>query len=106
MRLIWSSYLENTLIITRAVCEVILVPPEAPVINLTSPDSSFMTSSGQVEDKGLFPGLMKLFGEGGTSNPLVILGLLKSSISLLNKIPVCGDMTTDPKLHTYKVKKT
>lgn len=42
--------------------------------------------------------MMKLLGDGGTSNPLVIYGELKSSISLLRMIPVDPDMTFDPKL--------
>lgn len=41
---------------------------------------------------------MKLAGEGGTPNSLVMLGLLKSSISSLNRIPLTGDRTLEPKL--------
>lgn len=44
------------------------------------------------------PGMMKLFGDGGTSNPLLMYGELKSSISLLRMIPVDPDMTFEPKL--------
>lgn len=44
------------------------------------------------------PGLMKLFGEGGTPKPLVMNGELKSSISLLRIIPVDFDLTLEPKL--------
>lgn len=46
------------------------------------------------------PGLMKLAGEGGTPNWLVMLGELKSSISSLNKIPLTFDRTLEPKLQT------
>lgn len=41
---------------------------------------------------------MKLLGEGGTPKPLVMNGELKSSISLLRRIPVDPDMTLEPKL--------
>lgn len=41
---------------------------------------------------------MKLFGEGGIPNPLVMCGELKSSISSLKMIPVDRDMTLEPKL--------
>lgn len=44
------------------------------------------------------PGLMKLFGEGGTPKLFVMSGELKSSISLLRIIPVDPDMTLEPKL--------
>ena len=44
------------------------------------------------------PGLMKLFGDGGRLNSLVMLGDEKSSISSLKMIPVDGDMIRDPKL--------
>lgn len=47
---------------------------------------------------GLKPGLMKLFGEGGTPKPFVRNGELKSSISSLRSIPVELDMTLEPKL--------
>lgn len=46
------------------------------------------------------PGLMKLAGEGGTPNWLVMLGELKSSISSLNRIPLTCDRTLEPKLQT------
>lgn len=46
------------------------------------------------------PGLMKLAGEGGTPNWLVMLGELKSSISSLNRIPLTRDRTLEPKLQT------
>ena len=41
---------------------------------------------------------MKLFGEGGTPKPLVMLGAEKSSISSLKITPVCGDITVEPNL--------
>lgn len=46
---------------------------------------------------------MKLLGEGGIPNPLVMWGELKSSISSLKIIPVDRDMTLDPKLWKLKV---
>lgn len=44
------------------------------------------------------PGWIKLLGEGGIPNPLVMYGELKSSISSLKIIPVDRDMTLEPKL--------
>lgn len=44
------------------------------------------------------PGLIKLFGEGGTPKPFVMNGELKSSISLLRIIPVDLDKTLEPNL--------
>lgn len=46
------------------------------------------------------PGAMKLAGEGGTPNWLMMLGELKSSISSLNRIPLTRDRTLEPKLPT------
>lgn len=46
----------------------------------------------------LKPGLMKLFGDGGTPKPFVTNGELKSSISSFRSIPVEFDMTLEPKL--------
>lgn len=107
---------------------VIWVPPEAPTTRLTLPSRSTMMVGHMEEsgcfpeaggeghrDAGQLPtrrgaspqparaphhapGLMKLAGEGGTPNWLVMLGELKSSISSLNKIPLTGDSTLDPKL--------
>ena len=51
-----------------------------------------------MEDMGLLPGAMKLFGEGGTSYALVILGEAKSSIWLFMMIPVEGDMNLQPQM--------
>lgn len=50
------------------------------------------------------PGSMKLAGEGDTPNWLVKLGELKSSISLLNRIPLTWEMTLEPKLQMDRVK--
>jgi len=45
---------------------------------------------------------MKLLGDGGTPKLLVIKGELKSSISLLSKIPVEFDINLEPKLGEEK----
>ena len=74
------------------------MPPAAPETILTSPVPSSVIMTGQVEDRGLFKGRIKLLGEGGTPKELVTLGELKSSISLLKMIPVWGDISTAPKL--------
>lgn len=50
------------------------------------------------------PGLMKLAGEGGTPNWLVMLGELKSSISSLNMIPLTCERTLEPKLQTSRIR--
>ena len=81
---------------------MILVPPDAPETIITFPVSVFITIAGQVDDIGLLPGRIKLCGEGGTPKELVTLGELKSSISLLNIMPVFGDIFTQPKLETEK----
>ena len=57
-----------------------------------------MMMVGHVDERGIFPGLMKLFGEGGMPKPEVMLGEEKSSISSFMMIPVFGDMNTEPKL--------
>ena len=56
------------------------------------------TIVGLIELKGLFPGLMKFAGDGGTPNALVIFGELKSSISSLNIMPVDSERIIAPKL--------
>ena len=78
------------------------MPPAAPETILTSPVPSSVIMTGQVEERGLFKGRIKLLGEGGTPKELVTLGELKSSISLLKMIPVWGDITTAPKLQNNK----
>lgn len=50
--------------LASAVEVVILVPPADPIANRTSPLLS-TTSDGHIELMGLFPGAMKLAGEGG-----------------------------------------
>lgn len=77
--------------------DVILEPPAAPTTSLTLFVLSAKTA-GHMEDIGRFPGLMKLAGEGGMPNALVILGEEKSSISSLNKIPVLFPVTPEPNL--------
>ena len=49
---------------------------------------------GVIDDNGLFPGWMKLAGEGGD---VLSSGTEKSSISLFRMMPVAGDMNLDPK---------
>lgn len=52
---------------------------------------------GAMDDKGLFPGLMKLAGAGGGVFLSPFEGIEKSSISLLRIIPVLGDNIFAPK---------
>ena len=68
--------------LTWATEVVIIVPPAAPIVISTFPFLS-STIAGTAEDCGLFPGLMKLTGDGGSPNSFVTFGALKSSISLL-----------------------
>ena len=58
------------------------------------------TMVGVMEESGRFPGAMKLAGEGGTPKEFTIPGVEKSSISLLNMMPVLLPRTLDPKLKT------
>lgn len=76
---------------------MILVPPAAPTMSLTSPFVSTKID-GLIEDSGLFPGFIKLVGEGGTPNPFIMLRDEKSSIWLLIIIPVLTDLAMDPNL--------
>lgn len=115
---------------TSAVDVVIWVPPEAPTTMRTWPSSPTMITGHMEERGCLpaagrggggteqrvrghratsplpaqallpAPGAMKLAGEGGTPNWLMMLGELKSSISSLNRIPLTRDRTLEPKLPT------
>lgn len=87
--------------LTKAVAVVILVPPEAPTTNLTCPSES-ATILGHMEDRGRFPGLMKFAADAGTPKWLVVFGVEKSSIWLLNITPVVFPTTFDLKLYFEK----
>lgn len=51
-----------------------------------------------MDDNGLFPGIMKLAGEGGGTSLLeTFTGIEKSSISLFSTIPVLGERIFAPK---------
>lgn len=52
---------------------------------------------GVIDDSGRFPGTMKFAGGGGAAPPVVLIGMEKSSISLLRTIPVVGDIICAPK---------
>ncbi len=69
-------------------------PPDPPTTIKTL--LSFVTMVGVMDDSGLFPGAIKLATEGGKLNAFDTLGVLKSSISSFNKIPVDSDTTNDP----------
>ena len=77
-------------LLTYAVAEVILVPPAAPTTSRTWP--SLTTIVGTIDDKGLFPGFIKLASDGGIPKAFVILGAEKSSISSFKIIPVDSEM--------------
>lgn len=67
--------------LTLATAVIILGPPDAPRIILTSPLSS-VTIMGVDADSGVFPGLMKFAGAAGKPYKLPP-GMAKSFISLL-----------------------
>lgn len=50
-----------------------------------------------MDDKGLFPGLIKLAGAGGRTPLETFPGMEKSSISLFKTIPVLCDSIFEPK---------
>ena len=83
--------------LTKAVEVVILDPPAAPATIFGLPFLSMITA-GHMEDRGRFPGLMKLAGDGGMPNELVMFGEEKSSISSLKTSPVLWPMTPEPNL--------
>lgn len=53
--------------------------------------------SGVMEESGLLFGLMKFAGAGGSLSGDISVGVEKSSISLLSRIPVEGESTPPPK---------
>jgi hypothetical protein len=82
---------------------VIFEPPAAPVTNRTFPVDLSTIITGLIEESGRFPGLMKLFGDGGKLKSLVMFGDEKSSISSLKMIPVDGDIIREPKLKKQNI---
>lgn len=82
---------------TKATAVVILLPPAAPTAKITSSFPSVI-KEGHIEDRGLFPGFMKLIGDGGIPKLFVIFGEEKSSISSLRIIPVLSDANPAPNL--------
>ena len=54
--------------------------------------------TGDMADIALFPGSIKLVSDGGRSNEFGSPGIEKSSISLLNMMPVLLPSTLEPKL--------
>lgn len=53
---------------------------------------------GHIEDNGIFFGLMKLAGDGGTPYALIFPGIEKSSIPSFRMIPVRGETILHPNL--------
>ena len=72
-------------------------PPEAPTTRRTAPSGPTATT-GDMEDMGRLPGLMKLLTDGGRPKELDSPGLEKSSISLLKTMPVRFPITFEPRL--------
>lgn len=54
--------------------------------------------TGEIEDKGRFPGAMKLAGDAMYPIALEVPGMEKSFISLFIMRPVSGTITPEPKL--------
>ena len=68
---------------------------------------TFKTIVGDMEDNGLFPGLIKLAGAGAGTPAETFPGIEKSSISLFRSIPVLGDSICEPKYEfTVEVRDT
>lgn len=67
--------------------DMILLPP-APPITATSSSDLDTTIEGIIEDLGLLPGAMSLFLPGARLKEFGLFGIEKSSIRLLNMIPV------------------
>lgn len=82
--------------------DVIFVPPPPPINNLTLLDSSNIID-GQVDDRGILPGAMKLAGDGFTTYLFTIPGNEKSSIWLFKSIPVLFDITKLPNLELFEI---
>lgn len=57
-----------------------------------------MIITGVMEEIGRAPGLIKWFDEGGNPKAFDEPGVEKSSISLLNRIPVREPITQEPNL--------
>lgn len=68
--------------LTKAMAVVILVPPEAPTTKRGTPLLS-TNIVGDMEDRGRFPGAIKLLSDGSTPKKFFLPGVEKSSISLL-----------------------
>ena len=67
---------------TWATADIILEPPDAPIINRTLFALS-TTIMGTMDERGLFPGSMKFASAGTKPKPLATPGVEKSSIWLL-----------------------
>jgi hypothetical protein len=76
---------------------MILEPPEAPKTRRTLLLLS-TTIIGDIEDIGLFPGLIKFALDGAKPNEFDIFGVEKSSIISLKSIPVRLPAYLAPKL--------
>jgi hypothetical protein len=77
-------------------------PPAAPITSLIR--LSLLTMmEGDMEDRGRLPGFIKLAGDGLIPYLFVMFGEEKSSISLLNIIPVLDPRIPDANLY-YKYK--
>ena len=58
-----------------------------------------------MEDMGILPGAMKLEAEAGMPYVLTVFGVEKSSIWLLNMMPVLLPTTRDPNLQMNVIQK-
>ena len=66
---------------------------------------SSSTITGDIEDIGFLPGLIKFASDAGAPKLLTVPGVEKSSISLLYMIPVASPAYFAPKLKAYKCSK-
>lgn len=88
--------------LTYATDDVIFVPPAAPITSSTFRFPS-STIDGHIEDSGIFCGLMKFAGDGGTPYAFFVPGTAKSSMPSFKMIPVCGETILLPNLQKKRV---
>ena len=78
---------KRTLRMACAVAVVMRVPPDAPTTMRTRPVALSTTMVGDDDDRGRLKGRMKFALDGCRPKAFVMLGELKSSISLFRTIP-------------------
>ena len=88
----------KSVVLTCAIAVVIFDPPEPPTTTRATPFLS-TKMDGAIEDWGLLPGRRKFASEGRMPYAFFLVGIEKSSNSLLYIIPVRMERYLLPKLH-------